>query len=239
MGLTLGQVLRRLESLARSHKQINTVLVVDYDEALDQQTLVYPACVIELQKDGHKVSLQEKLTTYRIKVYFFDLLDTATNSLENEIDIKSELSSIAQDFHAMLGYHEYQYDWVIGAANFSIANYQLLDLCVGASIDLGIGTWYDGNRCQVPADGVTFETDNSMKIITNFTHDVTAEATEVTLTAMINREILMFWLGDKLLKATTSVPGPNEYRYTAATGRFEFGTTIQVDQVIQILNRSL
>ena len=97
----------------------------------------------------------------------------------------------------------------------------------------------------MPAKDVTFETDNSMKIITNYIHDVTAEATELTLSAMENREIIMFWLGDKLLKPTTGVPTVNEYRYTAATGRFEFGTTIQpaIDgmpaQVIQILNRSL
>lgn len=239
MGLTLIQVKTRLESLANSHRQLNTVKFVGYDEALDGADLVYPACVIELQKDN-KVSLTDRYTYFRFKIYFFDLIDVASNSLNNEYEVKSDLASIAQDYLAMLNFTDYQFDWGISSDyNLSIANYQLQDLCAGVYVEVQIGVLFDANRCQVPADGVTFETDNSMKIITNYIHDVTAEDTELTLTAMTNREILMFFLGDKLLKPTTAAPTPDDYRYTYATGRFEFGTTIQPEQVIQILNRSL
>lgn len=240
MGLTLKQVKTRLESLANSHRQINTVKFVGYDEALDDADLVYPACVIELLEDN-KISLADRYTYFRFKIYFFDLLDIGT--LNNEFEIKSDLASIAQDYLAMLNFSDYQFDWGISSDyNLKIANYQLQDLCAGVYVDVQIGVLFDANRCQVPADGVTFETDNSMKIVTNYIHDVTAEATELTLTAMINREILMVFLGEKLLKPITdplAVLTPDQYRYTYTTGRFEFGTLIQPEQVLQILNRSL
>ena len=74
MGLTLKQVKTRLESLANSHRQINAAKFVGYDEALDGADIIYPACVIELQKDN-KVSLTERLTYFRFRIYFFDLID--------------------------------------------------------------------------------------------------------------------------------------------------------------------
>lgn len=242
MGLTLKQVQQRLKSLAQSHRQINTVKLVGYDETLDGADLVYPACVIELQKEN-KISLTEKATFFRFRIYLFDLVNVAKDSLNNEYEVKSDLSSIVQDIVAMVNFSEYQYDWIIPLDyNMSIANYQLQDLCAGVYVDIEIGVWFDANRCQVPSDDVTFETDNSMKIITNYIHDVTADDTELTLSVMSKREIIMMWLGDKLLTPVTdslATLEPNQYRYDYTIGLFEFGTDIQPGQVLQILNRSL
>ncbi len=244
MALTLNQVKRRLESLANSHKQIRTVRFVDYDEALDDSDVTYPLCVIELQVDN-LISLRERLTYFSFKVYLFDLINLKKEALGNEFEVKSDLSSIAQDIVAMVNFHEYQADWQVDEEyNFKIANYQLQDLAGGVQFDLRIGVRFDANRCQVPAEDVEFETDISqdMKIISNFVHDVTEEASTLTLSAMYNRDILLFYLGDKLLKPVTdpvAILTPDEYRYTPADSFFEFGTDIQPEQVIQILNRSL
>lgn len=244
MALTLNQVKRRLESLANSHRQLRTVRFVGYDEALDESDVTYPLCVIELQTDN-MVSLRDRLTYFNFKVYLFDPINIKKEALGNEYEVKSDLASIAQDLIAMVNFNEYLADWSVDEEyNFKIANYQLQDLTGGVQFDLRIGVWYDANRCQVPASEVHFETDISqdMKIISNFVHDVTEEANTLTLSAMYNRDILLFYLGDKLLKKIDdpdAILTPDEYRYTPEDSFFEFGTDLQPEQVIQILNRSL
>lgn len=249
MGLTLNQVKTRMVSLAESHRQIRTVRFVGYDEALDESDVTYPLCIIELQPDSNRLSLRDRLMKYRFKVYFFDLINVASQSLGNEYEVKSDLNSILQDYFAMLWFTEYQDDWVINdEVNVKIANYQLQDLAGGVEMEVEVGTLYDGNRCQVPAEDITFETDNSMKIITNFIHHVTEAAYEVTLSALANKEIIILFLGMTPLAPVTdtlAVLTTNQYRYTVATGRFEFGTELQPEadgqpaQTLQILNRSL
>lgn len=247
--LTLNQVKTRMVSLAQSHRQIRTVRFVDYDEALDDGDVEYPLMVIELQPDSNKLALSERLMKYRFKIYVFDLINVAEQSLENEYEVKSDLVSIMMDYHAMLWFTEYQDDWVITEdANVKIANYQLQDLAGGVEMELEVGTLYDANRCQVPADDITFENDNSMKIINNFIHHVTEAAEEVTLSALQRKEIIILFLGINPLTPVTdpdAILTPEQYRYTSATGRFEFGTELQPKadgqpaQVLQIINRSL
>jgi len=242
MSLTLNQIKTRLISLAGSHRQIKTVRFVGLDESLDDSDLLYPACIIELQ-EGNRLALSERLVIYNFKIYFFDLLNIAKDSMSNEYDVKSDLSSIAQDFHAMLNFSEYaigENSWAVSEdCQMNITTFELQDLCAGVELTLSIGARYDANRCQVPADDITFETDNNMKIINNYIHEVEEEASELTLTSLINKEILMFFLGTSPLTPTTSTPTADQYRYTASTGRFEFGTIIQKQQIIQILNRNL
>lgn len=232
MALTLNQVKRRLESLLNSHRQLRTVRFVGYDEALDESDAVYPMAVIELQTDN-VMSLRDRLTYFNFKVYLFDKINIAKEAAGNEYEVKSDLSSIAQDIVAMVNFHEYQADWSVDDEyNFKVANYELQDLTGGVQFDLRIGVWFDANRCQVPAEDVEFETDitQDMKIISNFVHDVTEESNTLTLSAMYNRDILLFYLGDKLLVPNDdpdAILAPNEYRYTPADSYFEFGTDLQ------------
>jgi len=112
------------------------------------------------------------------------------------------------------------------------------DVCVGVYFDLPISAFYDGNRCQVPANNVTFEYDSSMKVISNFIYNIVAEATSVILSTLKNKEIIILFLGDKpLVQITTGTPTANEYKYTVSTGLFEFGTDLQIGSVLQIINR--
>lgn len=150
VSLTLKQITQRLQLLANSHEQINTVFVGNVDAFLAAKDVVYPACVIEL-KPTFTPDLQNRKATYNFTVGFFDLLDSADNSLSNETEIQSDLSSISLDFVAMINDYPYLQDWVVPETlTGRIANFQLADICVGVYFDLPISAHFDGNRCQVP-----------------------------------------------------------------------------------------
>lgn len=154
--LTLKQVVNRIEALGNSHKQLNHVFVGKFDEFLDGPDVVYPAMFGEINRSS-KISLTDRLATYSFTFYFFDLLDIADRSLQNEFDVKSDMASVALDFLAMLNYFGFQHSWDVGTEySLQIKDYQLQDLTAGVSIRVDISTRFDANKCQVPVDGGNF-----------------------------------------------------------------------------------
>lgn len=237
--MTLKQVIKRLEGIATAHRQIKYFFIGDFDQFLANGDVLYPACFVELGEQA-TISKADKLTTYPFTIHFFDLLDLSVDSNANEFEIKSDLSSIAQDFMALLNYSEYR-DWDISETNtMKISKYQLQDVTAGVSVDCKISTRYNSNRCQVPATDLPVENDNSMSIISNFVYEgLGTEGTSKIFTSLIGRTILMLFKGDKLLTATTGTPTVNEYRFTSASGLFEFGNDIEAEQYLQILNKTI
>jgi hypothetical protein len=149
--LTLKQIISRLEELALSHRQVNHFFVGGADEFLDDSDVIYPAIFAELKEDN-TISLTNRVTTYNFTFYFLDLLDVSDNALQNQWEVSSDVSSIAQDYLALL-YDTSYTDWEVGNSyNFEIKKYQLQDLCAGIKVDVTIGSKFDANRCQVPTD---------------------------------------------------------------------------------------
>lgn len=148
--LTLNQVLKRLEAIATSHEQVNHYFCGSFDEFLDGSDVSYPAIFGEINKTS-SISLSNRQANYSFSFHFFDLMDIAANSLNNEFDVKSDMISVAMDFIALLNYPGYAHSWTISEdISVKIRDFQLQDLCAGVSISLNIGTRYDANLCQVP-----------------------------------------------------------------------------------------
>lgn len=226
MALSLKQIITRLEILAQSHKQVNHVFVGDIDELLDEPSTLYPKCLIELQNTG-TVDLSNRVTNYTFRVAFFDLLDIAKDSLNNQFEVKSDLASIAQDFIAMVNFTDYQYDMLINPiSNLTVATYQLQDLCAGVYVDITIGTFFDANRCQVPATNITFEPNQDnyfIKFIPGSVIYFTATATKVlTVPALIGASIVLILRGglgvDSVVEATSGVPTGSTIFFNKITG---------------------
>ena len=237
MGLTLNQVIQRIETLALAHKQINHFFIGDPVEFLTNGDVRYPACFVELINS--RVDRQEKYTTYNFRLWLCDLADVATDSQENEWEVKSDLTSIAEDMVAMLGYTEYR-DWdIFTPGDIQYYTQKFEDLVIAAAMTVSIGVRFDANRCQAPADAVTFETQQDM-IVNNYVYvGQGTEGDSLTVASLSSRSILMLFKGDKLLTATTGAPTVNEYKYTVGTGLFEFGNDIENGQVIQILYKNI
>lgn len=146
--LTLKQILKRCEDLALSHNQVNSYVLGRFDRFLDGSDILYPAVFAEFGRTG-TISLSQKLATYQFTFHFFDLLDIADRSLNNEFEVKSDMMQVAQDYLSMLGY--YGFKWVIGSEHsVTIQDYQLQDLTAGVSVTVDISSYFDANKCQVP-----------------------------------------------------------------------------------------
>jgi len=147
---TLNQVIQRLQELAESHKQIKYFFAGPADAFLDDSAaLNYPACFCELK--GGTISASKRVTNYSFVFYFFDLLATATNSNDNEWEVKSDMVSIAEDYLALLLDREYT-GWEIEDTEyqFEVKDYQFSDLAAGVSVGVTIGLRFAANKCQVP-----------------------------------------------------------------------------------------
>jgi hypothetical protein len=239
--LTLKQIIYRLQTLAQSHSQIKYFYIGDIEQFLAHGDITYPACFVELNPTG-KISKVDKMIYYNFTFHFLDLMDIATDSSLNEFEIKSDLASIAQDYMAILNFSNYQNSWFISTDNnFDISKYKLQDVNAGVSLDVQIATAYGSDRCQVPAQNITFEspTDSSgvpmwydAKYIANTVYTCTgSEGYNVTIAALINRGILSVFQGDKLLD-------PTMYSFNDVTGQITFDYELQPEQVLQILNRN-
>lgn len=206
-------------------------------EFLSNGDVRYPACFLELT--GSRVDRDARQTVYAFRFWLCDLGDIAIDSAKNEVEVQSDLTSIAEDMVAMLGFTEYN-DWDIytpGSIQYFTEKFE--DLVVAVAMSLEVGVRFDANRCQAPADSVSFEIQQDM-IVNNYVYlGQGTENASLTVASLVSRNILMLFKGDKLLVPTTGTPGVNEYKYTSGTGLFEFGNDIENGQVIQILYKNL
>lgn len=238
MQLTLKQIIKRLKILTESHGQINTVFVGDLEDFLTtSKDVIYPACVISVSNDS-VVDLVNREYRYNITIQLYDLLQIADKSQQNELDLQSDLSSIAGDLIAMINYNEYLQDWIVPENyNLTVSNFQLSDVCVGVVFDCPISSFYLADRCQIPADLITFEPDPEMKLVTNYIYTTTDDDVDTfTISELKNKVVLLVLNGVQPLTPTTGIPTADEYRYTSSTGKFEFGTFVKS---VQILNRNI
>ncbi len=148
--MTLKKVIARLKQLADNHQMINHFFIGEAERFVTAD-VKYPALFVEFE-DGD-MSLDSRLTTFSFGLYFFDLLATASDSLLNEFDVKSDMAQIASDYMAMLYDVDYN-DWDVQTSSvpMDIKEYQFSDLCAGVSLKVKIAIRFDANLCQVPIE---------------------------------------------------------------------------------------
>lgn len=160
--MTLNQVVTRLQNLSETHKQVNTFLFGDMVEFLANGDVTYPALFVDMTSGG--ISKDKRLTSWDFDLWFCDLADVADNARANELEVFSDLTSIAQDYKAMLSFSDYQSDWDIGEASaLSYYKEKFEDVVCAVKMSVSISVRYDSNRCVVPAK-MNFEMDLSMSM---------------------------------------------------------------------------
>lgn len=145
--MTLKQIIIRLEQLAASHKQINHFFIGGFNEFLDDADVVYPALFCEL-KPTSTISLTDRVANFSFTFHFFDLMDIANRSLQNEWEVKSDMISVALDYISLLKDVDYKEWEVEDDYNLEIRDYELQDLTCGVSVDVTIGVRFNANKCQ-------------------------------------------------------------------------------------------
>jgi|GEM_PF-1807181 len=239
--MTLNQVLIRLEKLALSHKQLKHFFFGDITEWLENKDNKYPSCFVEL--NDSQISKTDHMTKYNFSIWFCDLLNVSKDARSNELELLSDLTSIAEDYIAMLNFYLYQDEWTIDE-EYKVQYFkeELTDIVVAVKIDLQIGVEFTADRCRVPATGLVFVPQGPgsganyqvVNFINNYVYEGQGtEGTQLSVQSLAGKEILMLWKGDKLLKQVESNPGVNEFSLVGPL--FTFGTDIEQEQVLQIL----
>ena len=149
--MTLNQVVARLEKLASSHKQINHVYTGDVVEWLSNGEVLYPAILIDTTTGS--ISKDNRATGWDFEVWFCDLADVAENTKSNELEVQSDLTSIAEDYKAMLVYNGYLTDWAIGEmSQLTYYKEKFEDIVIAVKMMVHVDIRFDSNRCAVPTD---------------------------------------------------------------------------------------
>lgn len=214
MALTLNGILARLRSLAESHAQLRTFYFGDpheFDEPSEGEhtDIVYPACFVHAQPGT--IDRKEHLINFNFKIYFYDLVKVSQGTENNETEVLSDMSGVAQDFMAMLMYSGYQRDWIIkDLANFDLKTEQLNDMVAGVVVDVQIGVDFLADRCQVPAEDVTFET-LDMARTRIYTYDGTGlEGATLDVSFLSGKYVLAAWRAGFYKRVVITTPDDSE-----------------------------
>jgi hypothetical protein len=210
MVLTLNQIIKRLKDLQESHRQLNTFFFGDPHEFDANGENIYPALFVQSQPGT--VDRINRLTTFNFKLFFYDLVGVSTNTEGNELEVQSDMASVAQDFLAMLMYSGYRYDWVIkDSSSFELKTEQLNDMVAGVVVDISISVDFLADVCQAPADTITFENNTDMARTKIYTYTATgSEGNSWSVPSLSGKAILAAWRAGFYKRVVNTAPDDDE-----------------------------
>jgi hypothetical protein len=212
--MTLNQIVSRVRSLALSHKMVRTFRFGGPDEFLANGEVVYGACFVELLNGSD--SRVTKLKTYNLRFYFLDRVHVSEEARTNETEVLSDMASVGDDMLAMLRYYD---DWEIGDNSSFLRRVEFTeDEVAGFSLDVSVSVESLSDRCQVPAEDVTFETDFDMartKIIPYTASG--SEGDSFTVSDISGKIVLGAFRAGPFKKVSTSLPSDSDTIKVAGT----------------------
>lgn len=146
--MTLNQVIQRIKAIALAHKQIKRCEYGEIADILVDKKDLY--ALLWITDNGLSISTAGRVTSYPFRMFFVDLVNVAENSESNQLDVQSDMVSVAQDIIAKMNYSEYS-DWKVeslspGRLLFDEEN----DVVAGVTLDITISTIYIQDVCEVP-----------------------------------------------------------------------------------------
>lgn len=235
--MTLNEVLARIETISNAHRQINRFY---YGSAVDFLVNIkdnYPAFLIE--DTGGSMSISSKKTSITFKMFFVDLVNVSDDAKSNEVEVLSDMMSIAQDVLALLDDPRYD-DWDISPnVTMEFHTEEFDDMVAGVSIDVTIEVDYLVDRCQAPTTGIIINPDKSMKIVYNYQYAADgSEGNILSFPLLANKYIILVVREYDVMNKAVSSPSATEYVYSV-NGDFEFGNDLSENETIQILYRNI
>jgi hypothetical protein len=148
--MTLNQIIAQLQSLAQSHKQIRTVAVGDIADLLSNPAILYPALSIDYNQGT--IDFPNKQSHFIFQFTLMDLINVSEDARTNEIEVFSDLHSIAADLYALIADYNLQEVWTIDdqVLQVQFAKEKFQDMTGAVMFTIDISTDYLKDVCQVP-----------------------------------------------------------------------------------------
>ena len=147
--MTLNNIVQRIKTIAEAHEQINTFVFGDMDDAL-RNDVVYPACFMPYPASN--ISGVDEV--YNAQLFFMDRViqgGSTTDKTFNELEVTSDMNSVAKDILAQLQYQKFNPSWnVAKAGGITFVNEAEPDYLAGVQLSFTIKLPYIANRCEVP-----------------------------------------------------------------------------------------
>lgn len=135
-----------------AHKQIKHFFVApEIVEWLGENRVKFPACICIIE--SAKVDKAIRQTVFQFSFWFVDLTNVSAKAMSNEIEVLSDLTSVAEDFDAMINAPQFEDDWTIGqSGTLEYYTEQFTDWVAAVKMTVNIGVDYVSDRCQIPTD---------------------------------------------------------------------------------------
>jgi hypothetical protein len=238
--MTLNQVINRLTAIVGAHKQLRSFAYVQSVSsyiAEGGKKVTYPICVIE--HNSGAISSANHLLTHTFRFYLLDLVNRANETDLNEQDVISDMHSVAEDMVALIRDPAYLDTWFTdGDAGLTVIADYTQDYVAGVAFDLGISTYFLGDRCAVPASALPADTVDIITTGRDWTliqFENTTDTNTFTLATLIGKAILNLFREDMPQVPVTGTPTPvndwtgnetserREYNHNSATGAVTWG----------------
>jgi len=169
--MTLNQIITRARTIATAHKQVRQFDHGGADNFFANKESKYPAVLLEYS--AGKINLGGNQSGISFKMSFVDLVNVSEETQANELDVQSDMLSVAEDIFTQMNNQNYD-DWRISADN----NVSLIffgggdifngDMFAGCSVDFTITYPYRQNICAVPSTLLPDFSDTPQITITDY-----------------------------------------------------------------------
>jgi hypothetical protein len=150
MALTLNQVSTKIAQICTGHKQIRSFFYGLKTDLLTAKTTAYPAAFLD--DNGGTISPKGHAITLVWRLWFLDLVNVDSYSNQNEIDVVSDMLSVAVDIMTQLSRDSN--GWVCSDGAIQQVAEQDNDMPWGVYVDFNIRFPYPQNNCEVPTNTV-------------------------------------------------------------------------------------
>lgn len=149
--MTLNQIIKRVQTIAGAHEQINTFFFGNVDNFLSMD-IVYPACFMSYPTES--ISGVDDLLS--IELFLLDRIIQGGGDVDktnNETEVVSDMREVAKDLISTLNYQKFTPTWNMQKGNVSLETFTETDedFLGGVKISFSIKLPFDWNRCAVPS----------------------------------------------------------------------------------------
>lgn len=146
---TLNQAITLIQTLAKSHKQIRTFIVGAPAEWLASGEVLPVGCFLDFNTGV--ISWKDLQAFVTFEFWLVDLINVSEDTRSNEVEVLSDLYSIAMDLYAMIADYAIQDGWTIAeTSNVQFQREKLEDMFGAVHFTLDISIDFLKDTCQVP-----------------------------------------------------------------------------------------